>query len=111
MCFCVKDGAGGGKKREIVGIIRGVFGDCSATKPFPQEKLAPGEPLVNICVCVFKDREQKSFDARELSEGCSPGQSPSSPYPPFRLDYIPKGKSEHPQRATDGGRYGDLKTE
>lgn len=91
MCFRVKDGTGGMKEGEIVGIIRGVFGDCSATKPFPQEKLAPGEPLVNICVCVFKDREEKSFDARELSEGCSPGQIPPPPAP-VQAGLNPKGK-------------------
>ena len=31
--------------------------------------------------------------------------------PSFKPDYIPKRKSEHLQRGTDGGRYRDLETE
>ena len=33
-----------------------IYGDGSTQKPFPQEKLAPVEPLGNICVrlCVWE---------------------------------------------------------
>lgn len=76
------------------------------TKALPSGKTRTwGGTCENLRSCS-KAREQNRSALEGSAVGCSGGQIPLS-----RLDYIPKRKSEHPQRGSGGRRWRDSETE
>lgn len=75
------------------------------TKAFPSgETCTWGATCEHSCLCL-KDRQQ-THSAQENSL-----QVALEVTSHVQAGLLPKVKSEHPQRGTDGGRYRDLKTE
>lgn len=109
VCVCVlvrvKEKKG---EREIIRIIRVFceFMEMAAHKSSSLRKnLHLGRHLWKFAL-VFESKGAKMFCVRELCSRLLWRSDPLS-----RLDYIPKRKSEHPQRGSSGGRWRDSETE
>lgn len=86
------------KTVRIIRVFFWAYRDGSTQKLFPQEKLAPGEALVNICVCVWKI-ESKIIPLKRTLGGLLWRSDPL-----FRLDYFPKWSLNiHKEALMEGG--------